>query len=205
MSSTPVTGSLAARNEPAATPRRRAQPNGWWGALILICSEAALFGCVIATYYYLRFVASSWPPDGIEKPSVTMPLILTGMLLASCLPVWGAVRAALRGRVRAAWWLLALATAVQGTYLGLQLHLFVDDLHSFAPQIDAYASAYYAILGLHHAHVAVGLAFDLWVLAKLLGGLTDYRLTAIRILGVYWYFVSAMAIFVVFTQLFPSL
>jgi heme/copper-type cytochrome/quinol oxidase subunit 3 len=206
MSSNPA--SLQTRAADAATileRQRRAQPSGWWGALLLIASEAALFGCLIATYFYLRFKVSAWPPDAIPKPSVTAPLALTAMLVASCLPVFYSVRAARDGLARRAWWLLLLATAVQGTYLGLQIHLFVDDLHSFAPQVDAYASAYYAIVGLHHVHVALGLAFDLWLLARLLGGLTDYRLVAIRILGVYWYFVSAVGILVVLTQLYPSL
>ncbi len=196
-----MSGAAAAAHE----RRRRAEPSGWWGMLLLIAGETALFGCLIATYFYLRFKVGTWPPDGIERPSVTLPLVFTAMLVAGCLPVAGAVRAAKGGLVKRAWWLLALATAVQATYLGLQINLLVDNLHSFSPRTDAYASAYYALLGLHHAHVAVGLAIDLWVLAALTRGLTTYRLTAIRILGLYWYFVSAMAVLVVLTQLYPSL
>ena len=203
-----VTRSMEATTSGAAAAverQRRSQPSGWWGAILLIASEAALFGCLIASYFYLRFDSTSWPPDGIEKPAVVLPLVFTAMLVATCAPVFLAVRAARAGEVRRAWWLLALASAVQATYLGLQIHLFVGELDSFGPQVDAYASAYYALLGLHHAHVAVGLGLDLWVLAKLLGGLTNYRLTAIRILALYWYFVSAMAVLVVLTQLYPSL
>ena len=206
MSSVPrSTEATTTRAAAAVARQRRSQPTGWWGAILLIASETALFGSLIATYFYLRFQTGAWPPDGIEKPSVSGPALLTAMLLVSCIPVAGGVRAAKLGLVRKAWWLLALATATQATYLGLQLHLFFDDLHSFSPQVDAYASAYYAIIGLHHAHVAIGLAFDVWVLTKLLGGLSDYRLTAVRILGLYWYFVSAIAVLVVLTQLSPSL
>jgi heme/copper-type cytochrome/quinol oxidase subunit 3 len=128
------------------------------------------------------------------------------MLVASCIPVFLGVRAARAGAVRAAWWLILFATAVQATFLGLQIWLFTDELAKFTPQSSAYGSIYYALLGVHDAHVAVGLAIGLWVLVKLFGGrLTNYRLNAVRILGLYWYFVSAMAIFVVFTQLWPSL
>lgn len=194
--------------DPTATVERmrRSMPSGWVGAILLIASEACLFGSLIASYYYLRFDASAWPPDGIEKPAVVAPLVFTAMLVAACIPVYLGVRSARAGAVRAAWWLILLATVVQATYLGLQIHLFVAELDKFTPQANAYASVYYALLGLHHAHVAVGLALSLWVLAKLAGGrLTNYRLIAVRILGLYWYFVSVMAIFVVFTQLFPSL
>jgi heme/copper-type cytochrome/quinol oxidase subunit 3 len=194
--------------DPTATVERmrRSMPSGWVGAILLVAGEACLFGSLIASYFYLRFDAGSWPPDGIEAPSVVLPLVFTAMLVATCIPVCLGVRAARAGAVKRAWWLILLATAVQAAYLGLQIWLFTDELHKFGPQADAYASIYYALLGVHHAHVAVGLALGLWVLAKLFGGrLTNYRLNAVRILGLYWYFVSAMAIFVVFTQLWPSL
>ncbi len=149
-SMSPVTRSMEATAAGAAAAverQRRSQPSGWWGAILLIASEAALFGCLIASYFYLRFDSTSWPPDGIEKPAVVLPLVFTAMLVATCAPVFLAVRAARAGEVRRAWWLLALATAVQATYLGLQIHLFVGDLDSFGPQVDAYASVYYALLG----------------------------------------------------------
>ena len=43
----------------------------------------------------------------------------------------------------------------------------------------------------------------LWLLAKLLGGLTNYRLIALRVTTLYWCFVSLLAVFVVLTQLYP--
>ena len=127
------------------------------------------------------------------------------MLAATAVPLFFAVRAAKAGQARRAWWLILLATAVQATYLGLQIHLFVEDLGKFSPSTDAYASAYYALLGVHHAHVAVGIAIGVFLLARTLSGLNGYRLTGIRILALYWYFVIAMAVLVVFTQLYPSL
>lgn len=183
----------------------RSQPSGWWGMALLIVTEVTLFGSLIATYFYLRFESTSWPPGGIEKPSVTLPLAFTAMLILSTVPMLAAVRAAKAGRTRAAWWSLALATALQGSYLGLQVNLFLDNLQTFGPQGSAYGSTYYALLGLHHAHVAVGLAFDAWLLVFLLGGLTDYRLLALRVTALYWYFVSALAVLVLLTQLYPSL
>jgi heme/copper-type cytochrome/quinol oxidase subunit 3 len=184
---------------------RRAQPSGWWGAALLIATEATLFACLIATYFYLRFRTSEWPLGGIEKPSVTLPLVFTAMLVATVVPMFFSVRAAKAGAVRAAWWLLLLATVVQATYLGLQIHLMIDDLNSFTPQANAYGSIYYALLGTHHAHVALGLAIDAWLLWKLARGITNYRLIALRVAAIYWYFVAATAVAVVLTQLYPSL
>ncbi len=184
---------------------RGTQPSGWWGAILLIATEATLFACLIATYFYLRFKTEPWPPGGIEKPSVVLPLVFTGMLVATTIPMFLSVRAAKGGAVRTAWWLLLTAFAIQATYLGLQIHLTVDDMSSFSPQADAYASIYFTLTIAHHAHVAVGLALDAWLLWKLSRGLTNYRLIGLRIAAFYWYFVNAAAIAVVLTQLYPSL
>jgi|SRR5689334_8220180 len=184
---------------------RRAQASGWWGLALLVATEATLFACLIATYFYLRFRTSEWPLGGIEKPSVALPLVLTAMLVASSIPMFLSVKAAKGGAVRAAWWLLLGATVVQTTYLGLQIHLMADDLHSFSPRANAYGSIYYALIGTHHAHVAVGLAIDAWLLWKLSRGITNYRLIGLRLAAFYWYFVSATAVAVVLTQLYPSL
>jgi len=188
-----------------AAARRRAQPSGWWGMALLIATEATFFACLIATYFYLRFKASEWPLGGIEDPSIVLPLVLTGGLVATTVPVFLAVREAKRGEPRRACWLLAAAAAIQATYLGLQIHLFVSDMNSFSPQQNAYSSIYFVLLGVHHAHVAVGLALDSWLLWKLRRGLTNYRLIALRATALYWYFVNLAAVAVVLTQLSPSL
>ncbi len=184
---------------------RRAMPSGWWGIALVIATEATLFGSLIAAYFYLRFQASAWPPAGVPAPSVTLPLVLTGVLLLTAVPLYGAVRAARAAAPRRAWWLLALAFCVQAAYLGLQIHLFVDDMNAFTPQGSAYGSIYFTLLGVDHVHVAIGLALDVWLLAKLLGGLTNYRMVALRVVSLYWYFVALVGVAVVFTQLYPSL
>lgn len=205
---TPVPRSMeatAARAAAGVEARRRSLPSGWWGAALFIAAEVSLFGSLIATYFYLRFQSGDWPPPGVEKPSITLPLVFTGMLVASALPMLAAFRGASRGRRWSAWWLLLAATAIQATYLGLQIDLFVDDFNSFGPGGSAYGSVYFTLLGLDHAHVAVGLALNAWLLAKLLGGITNYRLIALRVAALYWYFVIALTILVTLTVLYPSL
>ncbi|HEY7266373.1 MAG TPA: cytochrome c oxidase subunit 3 [Solirubrobacterales bacterium] len=205
---TDIPRSMEATSGPAAArvdAERRTLPRGVWAIALVIATEFTLFASLIATYFYLRFRTDSWPPDGIPDPSVVMPLVLTGVLIVSTVPMAAAVRAARAARRRAAWWLVALAAAIQGTYLGLQIHLFTDDFHRFSPSDDAYASIYFTLLGVHHAHVAVGLVLDAWLLAVLAFGLTNYRLLALRVASYYWYFVAAIGVAVVFTQIYPSL
>jgi heme/copper-type cytochrome/quinol oxidase subunit 3 len=205
---TEVPRRMEATTAPAAAEvegARRTLPRGVWGIALLIATEFTLFASLIATYFYLRFRTDVWPPDGIPDPSVAFPLVLTGLLVISTVPMAAAVRAARAARRRAAWGLVAVAAAIQGTYLGLQIHLFADDYHKFGPGDDAYGSIYFTLLGVHHAHVAAGLVLDAWLLGVLAFGLTNYRLLALRVASYYWYFVAAIGVAVVFTQIYPSL
>lgn len=184
---------------------RRTLPNGWWGMLLLIAAEATLLGTLIASYFYLRFQASAWPPPGIPAPSVTAPLLLTAALVATTAPMIAAALAARGGRTATAMRLLVLATLVQAGYLAAQVVLFKHDLASLDPRDTAYGSVYFTLLGVHHAHVAVGIALNLGLLARLAGGLTNYRLIGVSAGALYWSFVNAVAIAVVLTQISPSL
>ncbi len=186
--------------------QRIAQPNGWWGMALFLCAEATLFGSLIATYFYLDFGAAHWPPPGIAAPSVVLPLIATGVLVATSAPMWLAARAARAGERNQVIWLITAAMLMQLAYLTIQILLFRHDLNQFRPQASAYGSIYFTLLAAHHAHVLLGLLLDIGVLGFVIGrGLTNYWLVGVRALALYWYVVSVLAIFVVLTQLSPSL
>jgi heme/copper-type cytochrome/quinol oxidase subunit 3 len=184
----------------AAAARRRAAPSGWWGMLLLIATEATLLAALVATYWYLRFRATSWPPPGIPAPKVALPLALVGALVLTSIPMQLAARAASARRVGAVRGLLLLALLVQAGYLAVQVIEVRQDLMDFSPTANAYASAYFTIVFAHHAHVAIGLLLDLGLLIKLTGGLNAYRVTGVRAVALYWHFVNVMAIVVVLTQ-----
>lgn len=194
---------------PAAVARvaevRIAQPNGWWAMVLLVAIEATLFGTLLATYYYLRFSTVSWPPAGVKHPDVALPLVLTGVLVATTVPLLVGTRAARRGSVNGARRMLLLAMLVQLGYLAVQVLLFRDDLNSFSPRGSAYGSIYFTLLAVHHAHVVIGILLEVALLARLSHGLSDYRVTAMRAVALYGYFVNAVAILVVLTQVSPSL
>jgi len=185
--------------------RTRSLPTGLWGAILFIATEATLFGTLVATYFYLRFQTSVWPPAGIDPPKVALPLALTGVLVLSTVPMFLASARARAGRAGAAIPLILVAFLAQAGYLAAQIVLFTDDLGKFSPHATAYASIYFTLLATHHFHVLIGLLLDLWVVARLIGGMTRYRQVTVRVVAFYWYFVSALGVAVVLTQLSPSL
>lgn len=179
--------------------RPSGRPSAWWGMLILVASEGMLFGAFVGTYFYLRFKNPAWPPDGLPEPKVVVPLIMTGVLLSTSIPMQLASIAARAGRLAAtrAWILLALV--VQAGYFAYQVHDFSDQLRVFDISRDAYSSIYYTLLGADHAHVALGLLFNLWLLWKLATGLTRYRVRATRAVALYWHAVNLLTLIVILT------
>jgi len=188
-----------ARNasEVRAVAWRRGGPSlAFWGMAMLVASEATLFGTFIGSYYYLRFSSHHWPPPGNPEPRVVVPLIMVGILATTSLPMQLAANAAKRGRLWATRALLVWALAVQCGYLVWAIHDYVHQLQHSAPQDNAYSSIYYTLLGADHAHVAVGVLLVVWLLWKLLRGLTMYRLNAVQAIAFYWHAVNVLTLIV---------
>ena len=184
----------------AAARRRTALPNGVLGVILFIATEGAFFGTLIASYFYLRFNATRWPPAGIERPALALPVVLAAVIVATAVPMHLATRAAAAGRRGLTAALVGGALLVQGGYLAIQIVSYLHDLDSFGPKDGAYGSIYFTLLGADHGHVAVGLLLSLWLLARLASGLTSYRVKAVRVVAWYWYFVAGVAIAVTATQ-----
>jgi cytochrome c oxidase subunit III len=182
----------------AAVPSR---PTGWWGMVMLVAAESTLFGCFIGTYFFLRFTTPVWPPAGVPRPSVAVPLVLAVVLASTSLPMTLGLRAARGARLALARTFIVVALVVQAGYFAYEVHDYERQLHAFSPRTDAYGSIYFTMLGADHAHVAVGLLLDVWLLLKLAGGLTRYRLNATWAITVYWYAVSLITLAVIGTLL----
>jgi cytochrome c oxidase subunit III len=179
--------------------RRSDRPAGWWGVVVLVASEGTLFGAFIGTYWYLRFHAPAWPPHGIPEPRVVVPLVLVGVLLLSSVPMQLAARAAHQWRLNSVRLFILGALVLQAGYFAYEAHDFRDQLQAFTPQDTAYGSIYYVLLGAAHAHVFVGLLLDVWLLGKLVRGLTPYRVRATQAIAWYWHAVNVLTLVVTAT------
>ncbi|MGH2835509.1 MAG: cytochrome c oxidase subunit 3 [Solirubrobacteraceae bacterium] len=185
---------------------RQSAPSGVWGMALFLCAEVALFGTLIGSYFYLESSDKSWPPHGIDRPEVLLPVLATAYLLLTLVPIHLAARASRRGERGRTVTAIAVGLICQCGYLAWQIVLFTDDLHKFSPRQTAYGSIYFTLLAVHHAHVLLGLTLDLALIWQVTAkGLSRYWLIAVRNLALYWYVVGALAVFVLFTQISPSL
>ena len=169
---------------------------GWWGMVLFICTEGAMFAAFLASYFYLRFADSTtWPPLGDKQPHLVAPSIGTGVLIISCLPMALSVRAAAREK-RGLHFLLLLLAAFGGlAFISMQGLDFVQEYPASTISKDAYGSLLYTITGLHAFHVLLGV----FMLLLLLGGtafrpIDRARAGSARIVAMYWYFLSVVAV-----------
>jgi heme/copper-type cytochrome/quinol oxidase subunit 3 len=185
--------------------QRIAKPNGWWGMVVFVATEATLFGTLIGSYYDLRFRTPHWPPAGVPDPKVAVPLILLAVLVSTSVPVQLASLFARAGRPAATQLALLVALVMQTGYLAMQIHLYVDDLHRFSPQATAYGSIYFTMVGAHHAHVFVGILLEAWLFLRLFFGNSVYRAVGVQATAFYGHAVNVLAVAVTIVQLSPSL
>ena len=175
---------------------------GWWGMVLLILTEASLFACLLFSYFYLRTTVPAWPPVGIDKPNLTLPLPMTALLLLSSAAYWWGERGVRRGNVGHLELGLAASFLLGAGFLALQA---VEYSHkTFSPQTNVYGSLFFTITGLHGSHVLAGLLMNTVVQVRTwLGHFTARRHAAVANVGLYWHFVDVVWLFVL-TSLYLS-
>ncbi|HYZ91048.1 MAG TPA: cytochrome c oxidase subunit 3 [Actinomycetota bacterium] len=175
---------------------------GWWGMVLLIATEATLFGLLIATYFYLRFRSGPvWPPDGIPKPELQLVLVMTAILWSSSLPVHladRAIRKGGQGMLRAG---LLIGSVLGFAFIALQFGMeYPHALEEFTPSSSVYGSLFFTITGFHGAHVIVGLAMSAWTQVRAWSGAFDeHRHVTVQNFAMYWHFVDVVWLFVLAT------
>jgi heme/copper-type cytochrome/quinol oxidase subunit 3 len=165
--------------------------------VLFIGTESATFAAFLASYYYLRFSAGGpWPPASDKLPGLTLPTVATGVLIASCLPMWLCRRAAV-ARAAARRTLLLVLTLLGGAcFVVLQVLDWRSEWPESTLAKDTYGSLFYALTGLHTVHVVLGLLMLLLLLAQVvvLRQPPFRQAGSIRVVALYWYFLAAVAV-----------
>jgi len=163
---------------------------GWNGMVMLIASEAALFGYLLFSYYFL---AVSNPPGWMieSRPSLTLALPNTLLLLASSVAAWWGDDGVRKDRPGQALSGLGLAFVMGLAFAVVQV--FEWKAKTFGPDASSYASLYFLTTGFHMAHVVVGLVIlaSLWLWVGR-GFFSPLRSLPVSNGVVYWHFVDAV-------------
>jgi heme/copper-type cytochrome/quinol oxidase subunit 3 len=181
---------------------RGARSTGWWGMVLFIVAELALFGSALAAYFFLRFHSPEWPPPGIEEPDLTLGGLATVLLLASSVPMLWAERSIARGRVGQLRLGIAIAVILALAFLSIQAWEYADA--TFTYRDSAYGSLFFTITSLHALHLIGGIAIALFLEARSFAGHFDGdRHLPVQTGALYWHFVDLVWI-AIFVSLYVS-
>ncbi len=163
---------------------------GWWGMIFFITSEALIFANFIAAYLYLEIRNGSW-----HLPTeLTYPLINTGILLASSIPVRFAGAAIVKGNQRNLKIGLFFTALMGAAFLGGQAYEYSGLFgNHFTPSASIFGSSFFTLTGFHGLHVTVGVIFlVICLLRSLRGDFTAKRHFAVQAAEMYWHFVDGV-------------
>jgi cytochrome c oxidase subunit III len=174
----------------------------WWGMVLLITTEAMLFVSLFGAYFYLRFTNGPvWPPDGIAKPDLVLPLIMSVILWSSSIPVHLADAGVKKGNQRALRYGLLVAFLLGVAFLVVMLAIeWPEKIAEFLPTDNSYGAIFYTLTGLHGTHVVVGLMISAFVQVRAWkGDYDELRHVPVQNFALYWHFVDAMWVLILAT------
>jgi cytochrome o ubiquinol oxidase subunit 3 len=158
---------------------------GFW---IFLLSDIIMFSALFATYAVLSGRINGGPSghDLFDLRSVAIETMC--LLLSSYTCGLGAVFME-RRRLRGFYWFFALTFLLGGIFLGLELREFASMVARGAgPSRSAFLSAFFSLVGLHGAHVTVGLVWLAFMVAQVAArGPRDFVLRRLRCFSLFWH------------------
>jgi heme/copper-type cytochrome/quinol oxidase subunit 3 len=169
---------------------------GVYAVAMLIITEAALFVCLFASYYFLGNNKDRWAID--IPPKLMLALVMLVILIASSLVMMWGERMVKLGHYSVAR-LAVILTAVMGlVFLAIQAAEYKDHWKTLTPFTDSYGSIFYTIVTFHAAHVLMGILMLCYLAILPNYGPSKYPPhRPYRVVALYWHFVDIVWIFVV--------
>lgn len=171
----------------------------WWGNLLGLFIETAMFGILIAIYVTVAMNTDPFPPIRSDRlpvlreavPDLTLPVIGLVLLLASLIPGIWLDRSARKRDVRSIK-IGLLVTLTFNIAIFFVRYFEFDSLH-FKWNDNAYGSITWMLLGMHLLHIiALGIEdiyLIIWTFTK---GVDDKHSLDLTVTAVYWYWIVGM-------------
>uniref|UniRef100_A0AAU6QH34 Cytochrome c oxidase subunit 3 n=1 Tax=Prionospio plumosa TaxID=3050096 RepID=A0AAU6QH34_9ANNE len=171
-----------------------------WGMILFILSEVCFFFAFFWAFFHSSLaptpeIGCTWPPMGITPINpFSIPLLNTGVLLASGVTVTFAHHALLEGSRRGALHGLFLTVALGGYFSLLQAHEYYEAPFTIADSV--YGTTFFVATGFHGLHVLIGSTFLLICLIRTY----EYHFSTGHHFGFeaaawYWHFVDVVWLF----------
>ncbi len=188
--------------DPAESPLT---PESWGklGMWVFLAADAMSFGGLLAGYGALRAGAIDWPNPS-EVLGISLTAFMTFLLICSSLTMVKALSAIRHGN-RAGMRNYLLLTILAGViFLGLQAYEWNHLIHGLGIGFASnpfgshlFGTTFFAITGLHGAHVTAGVIYlMIIVINNMRGKYSADNFNGVELVGLYWHFVDLIWILV---------
>lgn len=178
--------------------------SGWWGIVMLLLIETAVFTGLIASYFYLFANADTWPSGDASAPKLGLPIVYTAVLFASGIFAFVGEKRIEKGDVRGMrLWRIAGCIAL-AAFVAMKVYEYANLDYIWSD--SAYTSIVWMIAGFHTIHVFTVLLKEIAIqVLAAKGFFNKKRRGALEGATLYWEFVVLMWIPLFATvYLFPN-
>lgn len=165
---------------------------GFW---VYLMTDLLIFATVFATFAVLSNSFAGGPTaKEMLRPGLHLVLVETFALLFSSITYGMAMLATYRGDKGAVLRWLGVTFLFGVAFISIELYEFRHLIHEGAgPQVSAYWSAFFTLVGTHGLHVSAGLLWMLVLMAQISSrGLTDTNKTRVGLLSLFWHFLDVV-------------
>ena len=167
---------------------------GFW---LYLLTDLLMFAVLFATFAVLRNGIAAGP-SGAEIFDLSLVMAETMALLLSSFTCGLGMLAAYRQQLRLALGLFGATFILGATFLGLEIYEFNHLIHEgHTPQVSGFLSSYFALVGTHGLHIAIGLLWlGIMLVYILRRGLNNSAVRKLGLLSIYWHFLDIVWIFI---------
>jgi cytochrome o ubiquinol oxidase subunit 3 len=176
---------MTAADGAGPAPVRIVVAYGFW---IFLLSDIIMFSALFATYAVLRGQTDGGPA-GRDLFDLHSAAVETLCLLCSSYTCGLGLLAVERHRIKLFYWAFALTFTLGATFLGLEIAEFARMMAAGAgPSRSAFLSAFFSLVGLHGAHITVGLVWIVFITAQIaVRGPRAFVLRRLRCFSLFWH------------------
>ena len=174
----------------ALRPHEKEDFTSYLGMIITLGSWGIMFAGLFFAYAGVRISSPTWPPPGVPRLPILLPLANTVVLALSSVTAQLALSAIRRARKDEMKALLAVTVFLGAFFLGMQYMLW-ESVGRSGLHLDSgtYGSVFYALTLFHALHVAAGVLALVWVLVRA-SAFTAHSHRPVRMCTMFWHFVD---------------
>ena len=176
--------------------QKKVASDGVIGMLFVLATEAMFFAGLISAYVVNRAGAMAWPPEGQPRLPIEITGVNTAIFIASAFTIFmfGKKLRAGEGSGRYSTTLLKSSIILGVTFLIVQGSEWIRLIgFGLTTHSSIYGAFFYTLIGLHAAHVLVGLILLVYLLASMRKTLSfEVLKNRVTVFSMYWFFVVAL-------------